>query len=244
MTLDPNTLGANPDLLEAIEKASLRHVVQAVHDFMDEARVIFREEAALVDIRKEGAAIGEDLTREALDRMGTSVIPLRLFGKIDYKRARYVFHPDYSVRQALFVDSKAEEAAGQGTATIQTTQTSMRIRQMRGGVPVDEAGALPTVILRGTQHLLTTTIFVKYNYREVAQVHELESIIIACLPNGMLQAQYNQDATHTFWLVGRNAPTLGEQFRARIGFERLKARANWRVQYLRVHPRQPFRWDD
>ena len=64
-----------------------------------------------------------------MDRMGTSVIPVRLFGKIDYKRARYVFHPEHSIRQALFVDSKAEKTEGARTITIQTAQTSMRIKQ-------------------------------------------------------------------------------------------------------------------
>jgi hypothetical protein len=65
--------------------------------------------------------------------MGVSRIDERLFGKIDYKRARYYFRPDFAVRQALLVDSKAEKVEGQGTATLQTTQTSMRIRQIRAG---------------------------------------------------------------------------------------------------------------
>jgi hypothetical protein len=239
MTLDPRTLRDNPDLLEAIEKASLRLVVQAVFDFLGEAAEIFRQESDLV------ADIGEDLTREALDRLGTSVIPVRLFGKIDYKRARYVFHPEYSVRQALFVDSKAEKISGQGTATIQTAQTSLRIRQVRGGQAVDVPGDLPTVIQRGNDHFLTTTIFVKYNYRETkGRPNKLATVTIACLPNGMLQTRYNPSANDTFWLVGRNAPTRGEEFRVRIGFSRLKERANWRVQHMYVNPKRPFQWDD
>ena len=100
-------------------------VTQAIYDFRDEAREFFVYEPDAV------ADIGEDITREAMDRMGTSVLPVRLFGRIDYKRARYVFHPEYSVRQALFIDSKAEKVAGARTVTIQTSQTSMSIRQMR-----------------------------------------------------------------------------------------------------------------
>ncbi len=102
MTLNPNALAQDSDVLEEVEKATLRMVVQAVYDFRDEAREFFLQEPDLV------ADIGEDITREAMDRMGTSTIPTRLFGKIDYKRARYVFHPEYSIRQALFIDSKAE----------------------------------------------------------------------------------------------------------------------------------------
>ena len=81
MTLDPNALAQDADILEQIEKATLRMVVQAVYDFRDKAREFFLQEPDLV------ADIGEDITREAMDRMGTSIIPARLFGKIDYKRA-------------------------------------------------------------------------------------------------------------------------------------------------------------
>ena len=239
MTLDPTTLVADLNTLEDIEKATLRLVLQAIYDFRDEAREIFFREQDLV------ADIGEDLTREALDRMGSSVIPVRLFGKIDYKRARYVFHPAYSIRQALFVDSKAEKVSGAGTATIQTAQTSLVIRQSRSSQDVEEQGTLPTTFEVQGQRFLTTTIFVKYNYRDdgVAR-NELVSVTIACLPNGMLQDRYNRTPQDTIWLVGRNAPTRDERFRVRIGFARLKQKANWRVQSIGIAPPTPFRWDD
>ena len=88
MTLDPRRLDSEPALLEEIEKATLRMVTQAIYDFRDEAREFFVHEPDAV------ADIGEDITREAMDRMGTSILPVRLFGRIDYKRARYVFHPE------------------------------------------------------------------------------------------------------------------------------------------------------
>jgi hypothetical protein len=112
MVIEPESLKNDLGRLEEIEKVSLRLVVQALHDYRVAASEIFREESDLV------ADIGEDITREALDRMGMSRIDQRLFGKIDYKRARYLFHPDYAVQQALFVDSKAEKISGQGTATL------------------------------------------------------------------------------------------------------------------------------
>lgn len=67
------------------------------------SKEVFQAEIDLV------ADVGEDITREALDRMGMARIDQRLFGKMDYKRACYLFHPDYAVKQALFVDSKAEK---------------------------------------------------------------------------------------------------------------------------------------
>ena len=240
MTLDPHSLSQDLDVLEQIEKATLRMVTQAIYDFRNEAREFFVHEPDLV------ADIGEDVTREALDRMGTSTIPVRLFGKIDYKRARYVFHPDHSVRQALFVDSKAEKTEGAQTITIQTAQTSMRIRQLRSRVPIDEQGSLPrTLEIQGNSYLVTT-VFVKYNYNESPEDSRktLESISVSCLPNGMLQGRYNPTAQRTFWLAGRNAPSRGEAFRVRISLPRLKRMTGWRVQSIQIVPEDMFAWDE
>lgn len=238
MTLDPADLRANPDVVENIEKATLRMVAQAVFDFREAANEIFLGEQDLV------ADIGEDITREALDRLGTSAIPARLFGKIDYKRARYVFHPEYAARQALFVDSKAERVEGVNTATIQLSQTSLRVRQRRAGREVDEPGALPALLESQGQTFLTTTIFVKYNYHSAAGRNDLESISLVGLPNGLLQERYNPNAADSFWRAGRNAPTRGEAFRVRIGLPALKGKANWRVQQIHLVPVAVYQWDD
>ena len=240
MSLEPQSLLHDLNLLEQVEKATLRMVVQAIYDFREEAGEFFIHETDLV------ADIGEDITREAMDRMGTSTIPVRLFGKIDYKRARYVFHPEYSVRQALFVDSKAEKVEGAGTVTMQTAQTSMSVRQMRANAPVDVPGTLPQVLSVQDADYLVTTVFVKYNYIEDAETSQksLESISVTCLPNGMLQDRYNPTPQQTFWLAGRNAPSRGESFRARIGLNRLKRLAPWRVQHISFAPETSFVWDE
>ena len=128
---------------------------------------------------------------------------------MDYKRARYVFNKDYAVRQALFVDSKAEKLSGQATATLQTAQTSLRILHVRSGRAIDEAGKLPTIISTEHGKCLTTTIFVKYNYEELRRGNRLRNITVAALPNGMLQEWYNPDARDTIWRTGRNAPSRG-----------------------------------
>jgi hypothetical protein len=237
MFIDPDSLAADLERLEGIEKGSLRLVVQALYDFRDTAADIFLKEKDLA------ADIGEDITREALDRMGVSRMNVRLFGKMDYKRARYVFNRDYAVRQALFVDSKAEKVKGEGTATLQTAQTSMRIRHIRRGNDIDVPGKMPTVLATGQGKCLTTTIFVKFNYLESAERNKLLSITAAALPNGMLQDRYNPAAKNTIWCTGRNAPTLKEAFRVRLVFKQLKKKANWRVQKIPMSPK-PFSWED
>lgn len=236
MLINPHELLNHLDRLEEIEKASLRLVVQAIYEYREDALVIFREEGDQV------ADIGEDVTREALDRLGMSRIDQRLFGKVDYKRVRYLFHPEYAVKQALFVDSKAEKVSGQGTATLQISQLSMTVKQIRSGQEVNVPGKLPTVLTLRNEPYITTTLFVKYNYDEENGGNVLKTVTVAAVPNGMLQAHYNPDAQDTIWLAGRDAPTLGEEFRVRLSFPRLKEKANWRVQKILMPPEE-FQWD-
>ena len=241
MTLSGDYLRNNRNTIEQIEKATLRMVVQAIYDFKEEAVYIFANESDKV------ADIGEDITREALDRQGMPMLPVRLFGKIDYKRATYLFQPEYAVRQALFVDSKAEKVEGSRTATIQTSQTSLRVRQVRRSENVDIPGELDAIAnVRGVEYL-TTTIFVKYNYSENEAgepPNTLQSIAVLSLPNGLLQEQYNPDANDSIWLAGRNAPSRGEAFRVRINLAALKAKANWRVQTISAVEDTPLQWDN
>ena len=180
-----------------------------------------------------------------MDRLGTSVIPVRLSGSVDYKRARFFFYPNFSLRQALFVDSKAEKASGAKTATIQTSQTSMSIRFIRSGAEVSEQGSLPQVYAHASGTFLTTTIFVKYNYTEApGPVYQLTYITVSCVPNGMLAALYNPSPSDTFWRPGRDAPTLGEAFRVRIDFPALKGKSRWRVQRIDLSPESSLSWDE
>lgn len=236
MLIDPQELSKNLDRLEEVEKVSLRLVTQAIYDYRTTAQEVFQEESDLV------ADIGEDITREALDRLGMSKIDQRLFGKVDYKRACYLFHPDYAVKQALFVDSKAEKISGQGTATLQTSQFSMVVRQIRFGRDIEMPGKLPTIISLKGESYLTTTLFVKYNYEERTGANVLHSITVAAVPNGMLQERYNPNVQDTIWIAGRNAPTLGEEFRVRLSFHRLKEKAKWRVQRISLLPDE-FHWE-
>ena len=238
MTINPNNFEWQPETIEAVEKATLRMVAQALYDFSSEAEQIFKNEEDLV------ADMGEDITREALDRLGYSQIPVRLFGKIDFKKARYVFHPDYAIRQALFVDSKAEKLEGEGTATLQTSQTSMSIRQKRGGKVVEVPGKLPTFIEREGKAYLTSTIFVKYHYKQRPRgANKLINMVVAALPNGSLQEMYNPNERDTIWRAGRDAPTRGEEFRVRLHFGDLKGKANWRVQTIIISPKMEFIWE-
>lgn len=212
-----------PDQMETLEQTSFSMVTQALTDYASQSVDIFKEE---VDQPQD---IAEDVTREAIELMGLPQIHMRLYGKVDIKKAVYVFLPE-AIPVALMLDAKAEKPSGSGTATIQMSQTSMRVKMRRQGKVIDEAGKLPSFIERDGRSLYVVTVFAKYIYDVVDNAHVLKRIIAACLPNGLLQALYNPSANDTIWRVGRSAPSLGEDFRVRISFSELRSKAGWRVQ--------------
>lgn len=223
---DPSNLSV-PEI-EAIERQSLRSLYQAVIDFGFEAYDIFQHSTDNV------TEIGEDITREILDRLGGYHIQQRIYGNVDYRKARYVILPDYLVRQALFVDSKAEKSAR--TATLQMSQTSLTINQFRAGGTFAEVGKLPAISQYHGDNFLTTTLLAHYFYHESGRARELRTINVAAVPNGRLQHIYNPNPEDTIWLAGRNAPIRNEDFRVRLAFDRLRAKATWRVQSVLYHP--------
>ena len=131
------------DEIEQVERTALEIVVQALRDYLPDAATIFREET------DQPQDIAEDVTREAMDTMGVSSFRERLYGNVDYKKAMYVFLP--AARPvALMLDAKAEKVNGDRTATIQMSQTSMRVMYRNGntGAIVSEQGHLQQTIDR------------------------------------------------------------------------------------------------
>lgn len=216
--------------IEQIEKLTLRWIFQSVMDFGMEAYEIF------LNSPDEVKDVAEDVTRELLDRLPGFNVQQRIFGTVDYKRARYIILPEQITKQALFIDSKAEKA--NNTATIQMSQTSMRVRQRRSGMDIDEKGFLPEISTYAGEEYLTTTALVHYKYSdETKREHRLREVTLAAIPNGKLQDLYNPSFDHDIWSAGRNAPTLGEDFRVRINFKKLKEKATWRVQKIQYDER-------
>ncbi len=82
--------------------------------------------------------------------------------------------------------------------------------------------------------MCVVTIIAKYVYKENNGSNELCRIIVACIPNGELQDYYNPTVDDTIWLAGRDAPTLGEDFRVRLSYDKLAAKAPWRVREIDI----------
>lgn len=212
--------------IEEIEKQTLRWVVQALFDYAPEIWIEFR------DSPDEPDGVAEDVTQESLSRLsGYNLDKRRLYGTVDYRRARYAIFPELIARQALFVDSKAEKSASAGS--LQINQSSLRIAFARtSGTVVDIPGALGQTITLTSDGMtyLTTTVFVHYHYSDGPRT--LKAIKVASLPNGRLEADYVTGVADTIWRSGRDSPKLGEKQRARLSFARLKAKRNWRVQTI------------
>lgn len=234
---DPHNL--TPDEIEAIEKQSIRTLYTAAFDFGFDAFEIFMQSS---DDPKD---IAEDITREMLDRLGGYQVQQRILGNVDYRKARYIILSEFSVRQALFVDSKAEKSSS--SATMQMSQLALAVRQVRSGVEVEESGDLPPVSIHGEQPFITTTLLAHYHYEDFNNRYKLKQLTLAAVPNGKLQSRYNPDANDTIWIAGRNAPTLGEEFRVRLSFNRLKLKAAWRTQAIEYNSTEHTihsKWDE
>jgi hypothetical protein len=219
---DPTDLTAKE--IEAIEKQSLRSLHTAAFDLGFDAFDIFAQSS---DDPKD---IAEDITREMLDRLGGYQVQQRILGNVDYRKARYIILSEFSVRQALFVDSKAEKS--KNSATMQMSQLGLAVRQVRGGVDIEQTGALPPISIHGGHSFFTTTLLAHYHYEEQNNRYKLNQLTLAAIPNRILQDRYNPNAHDTIWIVGRDAPSRGEVFRVRLSFHRLKQKASWRIQVI------------
>jgi predicted transcriptional regulator len=235
----PDELATDLDALEAVERVTTRLIAQAVYNLLDVGAKQFSTIEVGSALTSDAANyLGEDVTRMALDAIGTPRIPnARLFGAVDYKLAAYVFLTEFAVRQALFIDSKSEMRA-LNVARIQMTQTSLEVRQLRGGNRIAVRGLIAPVVEVAGERLLSTTAFVKYHYDEGPTTLDLRQVSVVTLPNGLLQSRYNPTPDDGIWNAGPDAPTRGEKFRTRLNFRLLEDKARWRIQ--RMVPGQPW----
>ena len=234
------------DALEEVERATARLLAAAIHNLLGDAAYQFEHKEVVqgeTDYSDLANYVGEDITRMALDAIGPPKVPGgRLFGAIDFKQAALQFLPNFAVRQALFVDSKAEKGA-YNNARIQVTQTSLEIRQERAGEILAIPGRVePIWNSPSGDPFLTTTCFVKYHYSDASGDLKLRQITTIILPNRFLQSRYNPSASDDIWNAGPDAPRRGEKFRTRLNFTKLEMKARWRIQ--RMKPSSPGSFEE
>lgn len=212
-----------PAELEVLESVVMSMVVQAFKDYWVESVEIFSADT------NHPQRIAEDITRDAINAMGLPGIHERLYGKFVLKKAIYAFLPTKAIPVALMLDAKADKSNGNTTAPIQIEQTSMRVRLSNSDREQDEQGKSQTIIKGKLNEYQTVTIIAQFCYSEKDDKRSLDEIIVRCIPNGELQEIYNPDATDTIWLVGDDAPSLGDEFQVKLSYKKLNPKTNWRV---------------
>lgn len=229
MTLiDPRDLSA--DDIDSIEKVSLRLAFQAIVQFAHQSWAIFRSSP---DDQQD---IAEDITREAMDSLAGFPIRMRLFGTLDYKRARWLPTPRGLVPQALFVDAKAEKEDTR--ARLQLSQVSMPVsyRAESGDVVELEPGlpAFMPFIFEGEEiQAITTVLLAHYSYTgEATGAKQLMNCRLIALPHARLKERYCPTPEDHIWITGPHSPARQEDPRLRLSFKRLRERCPWRLQTI------------
>lgn len=225
------------DEIEAVEKQTLRMIVQALQEYSREARDIF--ESTHATSKGEVIVLAEDLVQYALEVAETYPINRRFAGFIDYKRIRWIPTPYGLLPQALLVDAKASTENNRDT--LQQSQLPMDadfesdgvVHSMKAGFPPH----MDVEAMGGTLHAVTTSIFIHFHYEEldskVAPFRTLKSIYVLALPHARLKKKYNPNAQTTFFGQGKHSPARQEIPRIRVYFTRLRAMCPWRLQQLK-----------
>jgi len=226
------------DQHEALEKQTLRTVVQAVQEYSKEAKDIFDNTFAARS--SEVIVLAEDLVQYALEVAECFPINKRFAGFIDYKRVRWISTPFGMLPQAFLVDAKASTENNRDT--LQQSQLPMNAEFSSAGAIVSlPAGVPPHLEISSTSGApllaVTTSAFLHFYYKDVAaegsRYRTLKAIYALVLPHQRLKQRYNPSPDVTFFGQGKHSPKLGEEPRIRVYFHRLKQMCPWRLQELR-----------
>jgi hypothetical protein len=228
--------------IEAIEKSSLRMVVQALQEYSREAKDIF--DRTYASSEGEVIVLAEDLVQYALEVAETYPINKRFAGFIDYKRVRWIPTPFGLFPQALLVDAKASTESNRDTLQQSQLPMDAEFRDTRGVVHAMQAGVPPHLEIEAADgkllHAISTSIFIHYYYERLPaggpKLRDLKSIFVLSLPHGRLKAKYNPNPDTTFFGQGKHSPARGEAARIRVYFSRLRGMCPWRLQELRFSP--------
>lgn len=228
------------DEIEAIEKQTLRVIVQAMQEYSREAKDIFDNTPA--HSKSEVIVLAEDLVQYALEVAEVYPINKRFAGFIDYKRVRWLPTPFGLLPQVLLVDAKA--STENNRETLQQSQLPMDAEfQSQGKVHTLAAGVPPHMDIAGTGGstlvAVTTSLFVHFYYEENVGTtpprppyRNLKGIFALAIPHARLKNRYNPSAQVTFFGQGKHSPSREELPRIRVYFTRLLKMCPWRFQQL------------
>ena len=222
---------------EAVEKQTLRTVVQALQEYSREAKQVF--DNTIASSATEVIVLAEDLVQYALEVAETYPINRRYAGFIDYKRIRWLPTPYGLLPQAFLVDAKA--STEDYRETLQQSQLPMDADFVSKGVHVQmKAGVPPHLELPGTiggpLYAVTSSLFVHFYYEDLSTTappyRKLKAIFALAIPHARFKPRYNPDKDTSFWRQGKHSSARQEDPRIRVNFAPLMAMAPWRLQKL------------
>ncbi|MBN1911307.1 MAG: SfiI family type II restriction endonuclease [Pirellulales bacterium] len=194
------------DQHEALEKQTLRTVVQALQEYSKEAKDIFDNTWA--DRKSEVIVLSEDLVQYALEVAESYPINKRFAGFIDYKRVRWAATPFGLLPQAFLVDAKASTENNRDT--LQQSQLPMDAEFESEGKTVKLAAGVPPHLEIPTSSgmpllAVTTSTFVHFYYEDLKTdtppFRNLKAIYALLLPHQRLKPIYNPSASVTFFVT-------------------------------------------
>lgn len=224
--------------VEALEKATLRVIVQALQEYSWEAKQIF--DSTQAESETEVIVLAEDILQYALEVAELYPINKRYAGFIDYKRVRWFPTPFGLIPQALLVDAKASTENNRDTLQRSQLPMDAEFQDTKGQVHKLSAGVLPHLDIEfdggTTLGAISTSILVHFYYENKTKragcFRDLKSIFILALPHARLKPKYNPGPQTTFFGQGKHSPARGEAARIRVYFNRFKDMCPWRFQTL------------
>lgn len=233
------------DTIEAVEKQTLRTIVQAVQEYSREAKMIF--DTTRAESETEVIVLAEDLVQYALEVAECYPINQRFAGFIDYKRVRWLSNPRALLPQALLVDAKASTENNRDTLQQSQLPLDAEFRSKDQVVRL-AAGVPPHLDIpahdQSMLHAITTSVLAHFYYETVAgddpPFRNLKSIYVLSLPHARLKPRYNPDPDTTFFGQGKHSPKRQEAQRIRVYFSRLREMCPWRLQELAYGPNHGY----
>lgn len=225
------------DQIEALEKQTLRAIIQALQEYSREAKQIF--ESTEAPSRSEVIVLAEDLVQYALEVAEMYPINKRFAGFIDYKKVRWMPTPFGLIPQVLLVDAKASTENNRDT--LQQSQLPLDAEFVSNGSPVYLKAGVPTHLDIESSSAtplkaITSSVFVHFHYQEfnteAPPFRELKSIYALSIPHQRLKERYNPSPEVSFFGQGKHSPKRNEVPRIRVYFSRLKNMCPWRLQQL------------
>jgi hypothetical protein len=240
------------ELVELLEKQTLRQITQAMQELSLYCKRLFDTTAVPYDVSKPAhiSRMSEHLVRRAVGRAEIAPIDDYYEGEFDVRRVRWLPTVFGTIAQDLRVDAKASTETSRVRLSAQQFPMAAEVeREGVGGIirlrrtTQPHTLILPRAIPRadgtsartGPIAAITTAVFIHLYYKTPQQ---LRSIFLVAAPHQSLRGRYNPSWQRNFLWSAGPGPTDPRAVRLNLARLRENPYSRWRVQRLSyAHPR-------